>query len=242
MGLALLASFAHRAGTQHAIVRINEGTSLAVSFQPRPWGANWTAEHALQPDALVDDPYRDPLTADGRRPLVTTADILHLSRLVAFTFVKADETSSHKANGTATFEFYWAFLLERILLGPTIQVGEVLQRQHSEIAARRSSSARCSPVPKGLRLQREAVNFPQILCGLARSQARRPSRTRYRLIDQRHRPLCEPLRRVSQRAYRRRDVRVWRFLTVSRSLTSSSAYVPCRVPAKKSDVGSTLFF
>jgi hypothetical protein len=128
MGLALLAAFAHHAGTHQAIVRI-DGNGEAISFQPRPWAANWTAQHALSPEAL-QDAERDPLTQHGQRPQVSTADIVHLPRLVALAFIKAKHTSSHRASGTATFEFYtnnWDQPSTRLCWRPYGSLGEPTQ-------------------------------------------------------------------------------------------------------------------
>jgi hypothetical protein len=120
MGLAILASFAHQSGTHRAIVRINHGAGEAISFQPRPWAANWTALHALQPDALLD-PNQDPMTEHGLRPQVSTADVLHLSRLVALAFIKAGDEPPLEVRGTATFEFLvndWSQPTARIIYRP----------------------------------------------------------------------------------------------------------------------------
>jgi hypothetical protein len=105
MGLAILACFAHCADTHRAIIRINANAGEAISFQPRPWGANWTAAHALSPDALLD-PGLDPLTMHGQLPQVSTADILHLSRLTALAFIDhVGQEPPGEIRASATFEF-----------------------------------------------------------------------------------------------------------------------------------------
>lgn len=108
MGLAILACFAFRAEVQRAIVRIEDGAGHAISFQPRPWMASWTAEHALDPQSLCD-PTQDPMTEHGMLPQVSTADMLHLSCRVALAFAKAHSfyklDPDDSLDGTATFEF-----------------------------------------------------------------------------------------------------------------------------------------
>jgi len=74
-GLTILQAFAATAATRQIIVRFTGGRTQAVSFQPRPSNANWTADHLLQPGPLLD-PDQDPLTAGGGMPQVRTSDML----------------------------------------------------------------------------------------------------------------------------------------------------------------------
>ena len=83
-GLAVLGAFARQVGTSQAIVRIAGGAPEAISFQPRPFGANWTREHGITPVALQSS-WSDPLLerdpGEGPRLLtrdVATRDIIHL--------------------------------------------------------------------------------------------------------------------------------------------------------------------
>ena len=102
-GLAILGAFARAVTTRQAIVRIERGQLAAISFQPRPFAANWNREHALSPGALADA-MTDPLTMTGQQPTVSTGDMIHLAGKVAMTV--ADIASNGvQANGTATFEF-----------------------------------------------------------------------------------------------------------------------------------------
>lgn len=105
-GLAVLASFAREVGTQRAIVRVAEGTLDAISFQPRPFAANWNRQPALSPGALAD-PTLDPLTLTGQMPIVSTGDMLHLAGKVALVMadVSAAAAGVHRGSGTATIEF-----------------------------------------------------------------------------------------------------------------------------------------
>jgi hypothetical protein len=100
-GLAILGAFAQQMGTRQAIVRLEDGAPSAISFQPRPFEANWTREHALSPHALAD-PTTDRLLLSDTLPRVSTGDMLHLAAKVALAVV--DKTEA-EANGTATFQF-----------------------------------------------------------------------------------------------------------------------------------------
>jgi hypothetical protein len=103
-GLAILASFARQAGTQRAITPLRNGIAQKVSFQPRPFDANWTATHALHPPEFCD-PKQDPMTRDDPRlPQVSIADMLHLARKVAVAFTRSRD-DLRTIDGTATFEF-----------------------------------------------------------------------------------------------------------------------------------------
>jgi hypothetical protein len=103
-GLAILHVYAANTGTRQAIVRLKNGHTDAISFQPRPLGANWTAQHLLQPQALLD-PDKDPLTAAGSLPEVSTFDMLHMAGKVARAFAMRSVGPKVPPNGVATFEF-----------------------------------------------------------------------------------------------------------------------------------------
>ena len=102
-GLAILGAFAGAMNTRQAIVRIDSGQLAAISFQPRPFAANWNREHALSPGALVD-PMTDPLTLTSQRPIVSTGDMIHLAGKIAMA-VAGMASNSAQADGTVTFEF-----------------------------------------------------------------------------------------------------------------------------------------
>jgi len=103
-GLAILHVYAANTGTHQAIVRLMNGHTDAISFQPRPLGANWTAQHLLQPQALLDSD-KDPLTTAGGLPEVSTLDMLHMAGKVARAFAMCSVGPKVPSNGTATFEF-----------------------------------------------------------------------------------------------------------------------------------------
>jgi hypothetical protein len=48
-GLAIVNAFSLATGAQQAIVRVADRRVAALSLQPRPFEASWTAEHALIP-------------------------------------------------------------------------------------------------------------------------------------------------------------------------------------------------
>jgi hypothetical protein len=81
-GLAILGAFAQQMGTRQAIVRLENGKPSAISFQPRPFEANWTREHALSPEAL-HDPTTDRLLLSDTLPRVSTGDMVHLAAKIA---------------------------------------------------------------------------------------------------------------------------------------------------------------
>ncbi len=109
-GLAVLGAVARETDTHQAIVRIADGEPDAISFQPRPFGANWTREHGITPTALQQswsDPLLecDPVMGSVSLTMdVSTRDIVHLAAKVALAVVKSTTTSSHPS-GTATFTF-----------------------------------------------------------------------------------------------------------------------------------------
>jgi hypothetical protein len=73
-GLALLAAGAAALGTRQAVVSSKDGLVRRISFQPRPYGVNWTALYALDPGLTVE--------IFGERPKgmhVEVSDILFLA-------------------------------------------------------------------------------------------------------------------------------------------------------------------
>jgi hypothetical protein len=109
-GLAVLGSFALLTGTAQAIIRIDRSTAQAISFQPRPFGANWIVKHGITPAAMQvswTDPLleRDPMEVPRLLTLdVSTRDILHLAGKVALAVVNST-TTDPRSNGVATFTF-----------------------------------------------------------------------------------------------------------------------------------------
>lgn len=100
-GLALLGAFAQEVGARQAIVRLEDGRPTAISFQPRPFGANWTRDHALSPEAL-HDPTTDRLLLSDTLPRVSTGDMVHMAAKITLAVVDKHEADP---NGTATFQF-----------------------------------------------------------------------------------------------------------------------------------------
>jgi hypothetical protein len=114
-GLTILQAFAATAATRQIIVRFTGGRTQAVSFQPRPSNANWTADHLLQPGSLLD-PDQDPLTAGGGMPQVRTSDMLFLAHKVAWVHATRALKVDAVPDGTATFQF------EQTNEGPTVRL------------------------------------------------------------------------------------------------------------------------
>jgi hypothetical protein len=103
-GLTVLQAFAATAATRQIIVRFTGDRAAAISFQPRPFHANWTAEHLLQPGSLLDSD-QDPLTAGGGMPQVRTSDMLFLAHKVAWAHAFRTLKVDTVPDGTATFQF-----------------------------------------------------------------------------------------------------------------------------------------
>lgn len=105
-GLAVLAAFARGLNTRQALVRIEGDRCQTISFQPRPFGCNWTAAHAISPESLQGD-WKDPLlegiesTPFGN--VVSTRKVVHLAGKVALAI--AHRTGNWDASGQLTFEF-----------------------------------------------------------------------------------------------------------------------------------------
>jgi hypothetical protein len=116
LGLAILAAFARVADSQRAIVTFRDAGAASISFQPRPWGANWTSRHALS-SGLVE-PKDDPMTADDpdRLPRVTTGDLLHMARKLTLAFLNLHDL--RHMPGSATFEFLAEPLGVRMVFNP----------------------------------------------------------------------------------------------------------------------------
>jgi hypothetical protein len=107
-GLAIVTAFALATGVKQAIVRLAAGRIDALSFQPRPFAANWTATHALAPPALHNRA-TDPLVAGTPRPSLETADLLSLCGKVAlllnYRAFGLDIDNGAVTDGTTTFGF-----------------------------------------------------------------------------------------------------------------------------------------
>ncbi|HTR91202.1 MAG TPA: hypothetical protein VMI73_05645 [Trebonia sp.] len=102
-GLALLTGLALAVGTRQVIVRCAAGRVVAISFQPRPFGGNWTAVHALASASLLD-PATDPFCAGDRRlPQVGTADLMLLAGKRVHVLLR--HPWGRLPDGTATFRF-----------------------------------------------------------------------------------------------------------------------------------------
>lgn len=70
----LLEAFARLHETQQVIITTHRGWPCSVSFQPRPWGMNWTAEHAITfADPAHNIPAAEPVCS------VTYEDLAHLA-------------------------------------------------------------------------------------------------------------------------------------------------------------------
>src|ERR1700722_5903183 len=76
-GLAILSTFANTVGTRQAVLSSYAGTIISISFHPRPYGVNWTAEHALsQGEVTTMFPHDHGMH-------VEVSDMLHLAAKVA---------------------------------------------------------------------------------------------------------------------------------------------------------------
>jgi hypothetical protein len=94
-GLALVGAFAAGFGTHQAIVSSKDGWIDRISFQPRPESMNWTASHAISPQALV---HRSPISYE-----VSIEDFLHLAAKVVYAVVAANAGAIPDV--TATYAF-----------------------------------------------------------------------------------------------------------------------------------------
>jgi len=92
--LAMLATFADCVGTKQSIITSHGGHAHAISFQPRPFGINWTARHAI---ASADDAQL------SHGPNVGIDDMLFLA--VKVTCAIAGYQAGHMAPSTTTFLF-----------------------------------------------------------------------------------------------------------------------------------------
>lgn len=123
-GLAILASFAHAAGTRQAIVRIAGGSREAISFQPRPASANWTHVHAISPTLLhsnMTDPLPRPdeaLAPAGMMAEVSTRGVVHMAGKTALAMLHAIPEEIDDCTVTFTFENGWLRPRARAILRP----------------------------------------------------------------------------------------------------------------------------
>lgn len=111
-GLALLAAGAAAFGTRQAVLSSKDGLVRSISFQPRPFGVNWTAIHALDPGLTVE--------IFGERPygmFVEVSDILFLASKVMHLITQNQAGRIVDAVGT--------FLFFREPIGADVVVREV---------------------------------------------------------------------------------------------------------------------
>lgn len=109
-GLALVASYAVTVKVQRAIIRITNAEVDAISFQPRPHGANWVRRYGLAPRELWS-PRTDPMSADAFSrgdPTFETGDVLSLAgklAQIAARYPGGAEVRQAARNGTMTWSF-----------------------------------------------------------------------------------------------------------------------------------------
>jgi hypothetical protein len=111
-GLAFLGEFAALADTRQAIVSAAKGHPRSISFQPRPDGFNWTAEHA------ISGPDDSMLT---RGAAVGNEDVLFLAAKVACAV--GGYQAGQMPDLTATFSFDWPGCLATITMSGARQLG-----------------------------------------------------------------------------------------------------------------------
>jgi hypothetical protein len=79
-GLTVMAAFVEALGLSdgQAIMSSTDGWIKSISFQPRPFGLNWTAQHAIDPPEAV-------LAAQSRNDyVVDVEDLLHLAAKLVY--------------------------------------------------------------------------------------------------------------------------------------------------------------
>jgi hypothetical protein len=97
-GLAILSAFANTVGTRQAVLSSYGGTIVSISFQPRPQGVNWAAEHALsRGDVTSMFPHDDGMH-------VEVSDMLHLAAKVAHATCRCQSGQMVDAVTTFTFD------------------------------------------------------------------------------------------------------------------------------------------
>jgi hypothetical protein len=109
--LAILGAFAAVIGTRQAVLSSEGGHITSISFQPRPFGVNWTAEHAI---SCLDF---DPLYPALRAMHVEVPDILHLARKVVH--VIAGCQAGQMVDAVTTFAFQHTPLMVNVLIRET---------------------------------------------------------------------------------------------------------------------------
>jgi hypothetical protein len=94
--LTLLGAFATAVGTHRAILSSYQGRMQTISFQPRPYEIQWSAEYAIDPVALTR-------TTPSEPGMVTVEDMLFLAAKIVHA------VSGHNMNAmpdaTSTIEF-----------------------------------------------------------------------------------------------------------------------------------------
>jgi hypothetical protein len=92
----LLAAFAFACGTKQVIVSSADGYTRSISFQPRPFGMNWTVRYAIYPAHLVH--------RDEPRRIVTVEDMLYLAAKLVHAI--SGHVMGEMPDGTATLQFF----------------------------------------------------------------------------------------------------------------------------------------
>ena len=98
--LAILEAFAATVGTKQAVLSSQGGRFTSISFQPRPYGVNWTAEHAL---TLGET---EMIFHKARGMHIEVADMLHLAAKVTLAITRCQAGRMVDAVTTFTFDQY----------------------------------------------------------------------------------------------------------------------------------------
>ena len=99
--LAILEAFAAIVGTRQAVLSSKNGRFTTISFQPRPYGVNWTAEHALTL-GNVDEMFHKVHNAMH----IEVSDMLHLAAKVTLAIARCQAGWMVDAVTTFTFDQY----------------------------------------------------------------------------------------------------------------------------------------
>ena len=98
-GLAIIEAFAATVGTRQAVLSSFNGRFTSVSFQPMPYGVNWTAQHALTPGET------EMIFHKSSGMHIEVADMLHLAPKVALAIVRCQ--AGQMVDAVTTFMFDW---------------------------------------------------------------------------------------------------------------------------------------
>ena len=98
--LAILEAFAATVGTRQAVLSSEGGRFTSISFQPRPYGVNWTAEHALTVGDVDETFHR------VHAMHVEVSDMLHLAAKVTLAITRCKAGWMVDAITTFTFDQY----------------------------------------------------------------------------------------------------------------------------------------